>query len=125
MYLNLGLLNTDVEYPVTRCATPVIVPVGGAFSTVNITCSTPGATIYYTIDGSPPTASSTEYTDTIIMTEDATIKAICIKAGLEDSAIASLDFIFAPTIDPPAGEEWLKELGIYVTEGGEFISEPI
>lgn len=123
MYQNLGLLNRNIMFPVTRCATPTIVPVGGAFSTVNILCSTPGSTIYYTLDGSTPTASSTEYTGTIIMTEDATIKAICIKAGLEDSAVASYDFVFAPTVPPPVGEEWLTELGVYqIDDFGEFIS---
>lgn len=126
MFLNLELLGFRTNTDPARADTPIILPVGGAFSTVNIICTTPLATIYYTIDGSTPTAASTEYTGTIVMEGDATIKAICIKAGLIDSAIALNNFIFGPTIDPPDGECWVTDMDLnYVTDAlGEFISTP-
>lgn len=59
---------------------------------VNITCSTDGATIYYTTNGDDPSAGSTEFTGAISVSgdgADVTIKAIALKAGMEDSTIES------------------------------------
>ena len=43
---------------------------------VELTTSTEGATIYYTLDGSEPTTSSTIYSTPIEITADTTIKAM-------------------------------------------------
>jgi len=56
---------------------------------VTISCTTSGATIYYTLDGSAPTNASTTYTGAIALTESKTIKAIAIKDGYKDSAVAT------------------------------------
>lgn len=60
---------------------PVIDPNGGSFSEsckVSITAQE-GATIFYTTDGTDPTADSNKYTAPFTITEDATVKAIAIK----------------------------------------------
>lgn len=73
---------------------PVIAPNGGKFSKsveVSITAQE-GATIFYTIDGTDPTADSNKYTAPFTITEDATVKAIAIKENCHDSNIASAEF---------------------------------
>ena len=51
---------------------------------------TAGASIYYTTDGSTPSESSTLYSAPFTINADKTIKAIAIKAGAQNSAVASL-----------------------------------
>lgn len=55
---------------------------------VTISCETEGATIYYTLDGSTPDASSTEYTGMVAVEGGMTIKAIAMKEGMSNSAVA-------------------------------------
>lgn len=74
-----------------RVETPVITPETGTITkgtVVTITCPTEGASIYYTIDGTDPTAQSTAYTSTFEVNADMTVKAIAVKEGMLDSAIA-------------------------------------
>lgn len=59
---------------------------------VTITCGTEGAKIYYTTDGTKPTVESTGYTDAISITEAVTLKAIAVKSGMNNSAVASASY---------------------------------
>ena len=45
---------------------------------VTISCSTEGAKIYYTTDGTDPTAESTEYSEPFTVTATTTVKAIAV-----------------------------------------------
>ncbi|MCR4837049.1 MAG: chitobiase/beta-hexosaminidase C-terminal domain-containing protein, partial [Bacteroidaceae bacterium] len=48
----------------TTVSTPTFSPAGGTYTTeqtVTISCATSGATIYYTTDGTTPSAASTKY----------------------------------------------------------------
>lgn len=64
---------------------------GGVTAGTNVILSTmtEGATIYYTVDGTTPTTASTKYTSEIIINNPVTIKAVAVKDGLADSAVAS------------------------------------
>ena len=64
---------------------------------VTITCATEGAKIYYTTDGTEPTAESTEYTEAISITKAVTLKAIAVKDGMNDSVVASASYSIIPT----------------------------
>ncbi|MCW1914802.1 chitobiase/beta-hexosaminidase C-terminal domain-containing protein [Luteolibacter sp. GHJ8] len=80
---------------VNQVSTPVIAPDGGLFSSatpVTLTCPTPGASIYFTLDGSTPNTGSTLYTGSLTISSSATLKAIGIKAGAENSPVASASF---------------------------------
>ena len=82
--------------PKLTVATPTFTPNGASsFSgtqSVTITCTTAGAKIYYTTDGTEPTASSTPYTTALTLTSTTMVKAIAIKTGMNDSTIATATF---------------------------------
>jgi len=79
-----------------KTATPTFSPASGTTFTntlnVTVSCATNGAKIYYTKDGSAPTTSSMEYTGTISVSETSTIKAIAVKDGMADSAVAEASY---------------------------------
>jgi Chitobiase/beta-hexosaminidase C-terminal domain len=67
--------------------------------TVLLFCPTSGAQMYYTTNGSTPTTSSLLYTaDGILLTGTGTktVKAIGVKSGLSNSAVASATFNITP-----------------------------
>jgi len=73
----------------------VLSPAGGTFTswvTVTITDGTPGATIYYTTDGSTPTTASTVYTGPFLVTQTKTIRAIAAASGMANSDVASATY---------------------------------
>ncbi len=72
-------------YKLPACERPVISISGG---TVTITCATEGATIYYTTDGTPATASSTTYTAPFDKGDATSIRAIATKPGYVNSSEA-------------------------------------
>lgn len=66
---------------------------------VAISCATEGATIYYTVDGTNPTAASTVYSTPVVINEALTIKAIAVKDGMDDSSVATAEYtIKAPVV---------------------------
>ncbi|MEQ6388083.1 chitobiase/beta-hexosaminidase C-terminal domain-containing protein [Bacillaceae bacterium S4-13-58] len=72
---------------------PVNASVSGevfAGTSVELSTSTEGTTIYYTNDGTTPTVESTVYTVPIEITEATTIKAIAVKEGLDDSPYCNI-----------------------------------
>jgi len=76
-------------------ATPAIDPNGGAFTNavlITLSTSTPGSQIYYTLDGSTPTATSMPYAAPIRLTNSALLKAFATHTGISDSAVATAFF---------------------------------
>ena len=76
-------------------ATPTFSPVASTYTSaqnVTISCTTEGAAIYYTTDGTTPTSASTLYTAPINVSATTTIKAIAINDGLS-SDVATAEFV--------------------------------
>jgi hypothetical protein len=93
-----GLANSAVAsglYTITvsgATATPTFSPGTGTYTSaqnVTISDTTAGAAIYYTTNGSTPTASSTKYVGAITVSSTETINAIAIATGFTNSAVAS------------------------------------
>lgn len=94
---------------------PTFSPVAGTYNSaqsVTISSATPSATIYYTIDGTTPTTSSTVYSGPIAVSSSQTIKAIATASNLSNSSLAAATYIISvgatsqaasPTFTPAAG----------------------
>ena len=66
----------------------------------------PGATIYYTTDGTTPTPSSAVYSGPIAVAATQTVKAIAVASGYNNSAVTPATYTIAatpPTFSPKAG----------------------
>ncbi len=79
-------------------AAPVFSPPGGTYYTipieVSMSCTSNGAEIYYTTDGSTPTTASTRYVAPIAVSAPLTIKAVAARDGeLSDVVSATYDLI--------------------------------
>ena len=82
-----------------RCSTPVFT-YSAETQKVSITMGTPDTNIYYTLDETDPTTSSTrmQYGAPFDMTDQKTVKAFATKSGFRDSEIASSKLVLNPTI---------------------------
>ena len=120
--LALGMFSCSIgnDDPVKETvATPAFSVASGAVdsgTSVTISCSTEGAKIYYTTDGSEPSASGIEYTEAISITEVVTLKAIAVKSGMNDSAVASASYTIKPDYSKCA-------VGDFVLKNGTVLSK--
>ena len=78
--------------------TPAFNPSAGTYTSAQAVtlASTPGAMIYYTTDGSTPTTASTVYAATFLVSSTETVKAIAVKAGWVNSAVATATYTITP-----------------------------
>lgn len=66
---------------------------------IQITCDTPDASIYYTIDGNDPSSSSNLYSNTFEINDPCTIKAIGIKEDYDNSNVSFLEIKKLPDVE--------------------------
>ncbi len=74
---------------------PAFSPASGTYTgaqTVTISTATPGATIYYTTDGTTPTTSSSVYSGPITVSSSETLEAIAVATGYTQSAVATAKY---------------------------------
>ena len=98
-----------VALPAT--ATPTFTLPAGTYTSTEqtgISDTTASAVIYYTTDGSTPTASSTKYNGPVAISASETLKAIAVAPGSSSSAVASATYTLnmtasVPVISPSGG----------------------
>ena len=105
---NDGTLNDLWMYQpstvVPAAATPIFsVPTGTYTSAQSVTISdtTPGATIYYTTDGTTPSTSSSVYSSAITVSSSETLEAIATASGYSKSAVATAAYTISPVVSGP------------------------
>ena len=77
-------------------ATPTFNPAPGTYGssqTVSLSDATPGAKIYYTTNGAPPSTSSTLYAGPILVSATQTINAIATASGYSQSPTAQGGYV--------------------------------
>ena len=113
--------KTSGDTPVVETvATPTFSPASGevaAGTTVTISCTTSGATIHYTTDGSTPTASSTTGTS-VTVNAAMTIKAIAVKDGMNDSSVAEANYTIKSTT---VSYDWARVSALSDLSAGEYV----
>lgn len=101
-------------------ATPTFSPAAGevaANATVTISCTTASATIYYTVDGSTPSAQSTLYSGAITIDAAKTIKAIAVKEGYKNSAVATAEYTISGAVESlPFSESFASNKGSFTID---------
>ena len=106
------------------CETPTFSPVGGTFISaqdVTISTTTDGATIHYTTDGSAPTTSSSTYSSPIKVNATTTIKAIAVKDGYDNSAVASATYTFVSPYTVSEAIDYIGTLGTATSTEDVFV----
>jgi hypothetical protein len=91
----VGSATYTINANAQAAATPTFSPASGTYTSaqsVTISCSTAGAAIYYTTDGSTPTSSSTAYVAPINVAATTTVKAIATAPGFTQSAVGSATY---------------------------------
>jgi len=103
---------SQASYTITPpAAPPVYSPAAGGYhsaQTVTLSDATPGATIYYTTNGSTPTTQSTPYTGPITVSSSTNFQAAALAPGGSLSPVTKAWYTITlpaatPVISPPPG----------------------
>ena len=85
---------------------PVITPAGGVFTnsiSVSLSDTTPGTTIYYTLDGTLPTTNSLIYTTPLFLTNSTGVHAMATQPGAVNSSLTEASFVNSSSVGTGTG----------------------
>ncbi len=107
---------------------PVITPASGVYSILPATATMsadPGATIYFTSDGSQPTTGSTQYTTPIALSGSAVLRAIAVTGwGTSSTTDAYIQLKQGTENVPRTGMQlWYKSDYGVLTTGGSNVTQ--
>ena len=92
---NSAVATATYVISLPAAAAPAFSPPGGTYTgaqTVTISTATPGATIYYTTNGTTPTTSSSVYSGPITVSTSETLEAIAVATGYTQSTVATATY---------------------------------
>jgi hypothetical protein len=109
-YLDSALQTGSYTITNPGTAAPSVSPTSGLYSNpvlVTLTCATPGAVIYYTVDGTDPTVDSPRYVEPFtVAATPTTVKAMAKAPYMAQSPISQVTYTLkaaAPEFSPPGG----------------------
>jgi len=129
-YIKVEARNSHTTYPVesnsvgpvdaNQVARPTADPAGGnvvSGQEITLTSTTQNATIYYTLDGTTPTTSSTSYSSYSKpkITSNCTLKAIATRYSMVNSEVLSVSYtiVAAPSFSAVTSSASIFNNGIY------------
>ena len=97
-YINISKYTITIGLPKSVAMPTFSLAAGtyGGTQNVTISCETAGTTIYYTTDGTTPSASNGTQGISVTITENTTLKAIAIKDGEESDVATAVYTIVTP-----------------------------
>jgi alpha-tubulin suppressor-like RCC1 family protein len=125
-------VTASVTYTL-KVATPTLNPPGGSFTSptnVQVSTTSPGATLHYTTNGAEPTTSDPTVASggTVLIASSTMLKVKGVRAGWVDSTVGagayflSLGPVAAPTMTPPGGVYGqAQSVTLFTTTAGALI----
>ena len=92
-----------VPPPPPVAAAPVFSLPAGTYTatqTVALSDSSPGAVIYYTLDGTPPSATTLRYSNPVTVASTETIQALAVAPGYTDSPVVQATYTITVAAPP-------------------------
>jgi len=135
-YIKVQARNSDTASPVesaavgpvdaNQVAKPTADPTGGnviSGQEITLTSTTESTIIYYTLDGTTPTTSSTSYySSKPKITSSCTLKAIATKSGMVNSEVLSVSYtvVAAPSFSSVTSTASIFDSSIYSVAYGDY-----